>query len=147
LSYGPVLYPKDGTMLGQAWAKYGRVISGLSVKSFGKGARGAQTAKAELGGGDWASVFTTAVPLPADLWRGLARYAGAHVYSDDGDVLLASEEIVALHAVRSGRRTIRLPAPCSIDDLTLEKHIADRADEITFEIDGPETRVFHIEKR
>jgi len=109
LAYGPALYPKDGKVLGTAWTKQGRNYAGLSVKSFGRGARGASTGKEPLGGGDWVSVFTTAVPIPADLWRNLARYAGAHVYAESNDILMADGSIVALHSIQSGPKRLALP--------------------------------------
>jgi len=38
LSYGPVLVPRDGDRLGEAWLHRGLLRSGLSVKTFGRGA-------------------------------------------------------------------------------------------------------------
>jgi len=34
LAYGPLLFPKDGVSLGEAWTKQGRVCSGLAVKQM-----------------------------------------------------------------------------------------------------------------
>src|SRR5690606_9091926 len=95
ISYGPVLYPTNGIRLGLAWSKRGGDDAGLAVKSFGRGARAENKPDADLGSGDYAAVFTTAAPLPADLWRGIARFAGAHVYTQTNDVLLASDRVVA----------------------------------------------------
>ena len=125
---GPVLLPKDGTRLGEAWTKAGQVAAGLAVK--------------EMTG--WQSVFTTAVPLPADLWRGLARYAGAHVYSDENDVLLADASVVAVHSVKSGHKCIRLPEPCRVRDAISGQMVTDRTSVIEFELTAPATRVFQL---
>ena len=89
LPYGPVLMPADGLELGLAWAKGGNNHTGLALKEFGRGARGGK-GEEPLGAGDYAALFTTAVPLPATLWRNLARFAGAHVYCESNDVLLAT---------------------------------------------------------
>ncbi|MHB9130289.1 MAG: alpha-amylase family protein [Armatimonadota bacterium] len=145
LSYGPILFPQDGTALGLAWTKQGRNETGLAVKEFGKGARGVYAGKDPLGTGDYASVFTTAVPLPAPLWRNLARYAGAHVYSESGDVLLADKSIVALHSLQSGEKRIALPGTYAVYDVITGKLMAKRAKEIKFTLQGPETRVFRLE--
>ncbi|MHB9130287.1 MAG: hypothetical protein ACYDBB_04235 [Armatimonadota bacterium] len=145
LSYGPILFPQDGTALGLAWTKQGRNETGLAVKEFGKGARGVYAGKDPLGTGDYASVFTTAVPLPAPLWRNLARYAGAHVYSESGDVLLADKSIVALHSLQSGEKRIALPGAYAVYDVITGKRIARRTKEIKFTLHGPETRVFRLE--
>jgi hypothetical protein len=139
LAYGPALYPKDGTVLGAAWTKQGRNYTGLAVKSMGNGAGNSK------GPGDWASVFTTAVPIPAALWRNLARYAGAHVYSDGGDVLMADRSIVALHSVHPGAKRIALPGPCKVWDVITGKLVAKKVTAITFTMLTPETRIFRLE--
>lgn len=146
LAYGPMLFPKDGTSLGLAWTKQGLNWSGLSVKNFGRGARGSPGGQGPFGPGDYASVFTTAVPFPADLWRGLARFAGAHVYSETNDVLMADASIVALHSIQSGKKIIRLPGRFHVTDLVSRKVLARRASRITFDLDAPATRVFLLIK-
>lgn len=145
LGYGPLLVPKDGASLGLALTKQGRIYSGLAVKDFGKGPRGAYQGKDALGAGDYASVFTTAVPLPADLWRNLARYAGAHVWCDTNDHVLADRSVVALHSVQSGEKIIQLPKRCTVSDVATGKVIAKRTREVRFALNAPETRVFHLQ--
>jgi hypothetical protein len=82
------------------------------------------------------------VPLPADLWRGLARFAGAHVYCETNDILLADSSVVALHSVQSGEKRIALPGECRVTDLVAGKVIAERMREIVFQIKAPETQAF-----
>lgn len=130
LSYGPVLYPMDGTSLGLAWTKMGKTYSGLSVKAMD----------------GWMSVFTTAVPIPADIWRGLARAAGAHVYCESNDILLADSTIVALHSIQSGEKTIALPGAYTVEDVVSGGIIAEGVEKIQFTLDAPETRVFRLIK-
>jgi hypothetical protein len=145
LAYGPLLFPLDGQELGLAWTKLGRHNAGLAVKAFGKGARGAYAGKEALGAGDYAAVFSHAMPLPADLWRNLARFGGAHVYSDSGDILLADNSIVALHSLQSGPKTITLPGTYNVYDVISGKLHAKKAKKIAFSLQGPETRVFRLE--
>ncbi len=145
LAYGPGLYPKDGVVLGAAWTKLGRNYAGLAVKSLGKGARGANPPEAVLGAGDWDAVFTTAIPLPANLWRNLARYAGAHVYTESNDILLADSTIVALHSIQPGVKKIALPGTYRVWDVISGLEIGARLREITFTMIEPDTRVFRLE--
>lgn len=144
-SYGPLLFPTDGTELGIAWTKNGEIIPGLAAKEFGKGARGTYSRQDPLGPGDYAAVFTSAVPLPADLWRNAARWAGAHVYCNSNDVLLADRTIVALHSLQSGEKTISLPAPYRVYDVVTGELISPRTSQIRFSMRAPETRVFRLE--
>jgi len=146
LAYGPLLFPTDGRPLGVAWTKQGREPAGLAVKVFGQGARGAwQGDPAALGPGDWASVFTTAVPIPADMWRGLARFGGAHVYCESNDVLMADCSVVGLHSIQSGPKRIRLPGAHVVKDLISGKPVSERCEQIEFKLEAPETRVFLIQ--
>jgi hypothetical protein len=147
LPYGPCLFPKNGRSLGMAWTQLGRTYSGLSVLSFGKGARSENAAGVALGEGDWASVFTTAVPIPPNMWRGLARLAGAHVYCQSNDVLLACSRMVALHSIKSGKKHIDLPEACDVTDVISGKPIATNTKQIEFDLDAPETRVFLLSPR
>jgi len=142
LSYGPLLFPRDGTWLGLAWTKQGCNYCGLAVKSFGRGAAGAYAGKEPLGEGDYDAVFTSAVPAPADLWRGIARYAGAHVYCETNDVLMADSSVVALHSIQSGEKQIMLPGQFAVLDIVSGEMVSQRADAIKFRLEAPETRVF-----
>ena len=135
LVYGPCLHPTDGTPLGEAWAKLGRNRTGLAVKEVGRDNR------------RHIAIFTSAVPLPASLWAGIARHAGAHVYADPGDILLASDGLVALHTVRPGPRTLRLPATSAVTDLLSGKLVSRSTDRIDVEFDAPGTRFFRLQPK
>jgi hypothetical protein len=145
LSYGPVLLPTDGEELGIAWVKGGFNHAGLAVKEFGKGATG-NGQPGPRGEGDYAAVFTTAVNLPANLWRNLARYGGAHIYSESNDVLLADRSIVALHSIASGKKRIALPAQFRVRDVVSGAESPRSTREIVFELKAPETRVFLLQR-
>lgn len=146
LSYGPVLLPTDGEPLGSAWVKGGHRHTGMAVKEFGKGAALSPKGIASRGAGDYTAVFTTAVPLPAALWRNIARYAGAHVWSETNDVLVADKTIVALHSAYSGTKTIALPGTFRVYDVITGTLISRKTGRITFDIDAPETRIFRLER-
>ncbi|MHB9028403.1 MAG: hypothetical protein ACYC9O_06510, partial [Candidatus Latescibacterota bacterium] len=146
LSYGPILLPKNCTELGLAWAKGGNNHIGLGLKEFGKGAALSPAGITTRGEGDYAAVFTTAANLPANLWRNLARYAGAHVYCESNDVFLADNSVVALHSLKSERKRIALQGKYKVTDLVTGKLYSKGASEIRFDLQGPETKVYLLEK-
>jgi hypothetical protein len=146
LSYGPVIMPLDGVELGIAWAKGGFNHTGLAAKVFGKGAAGSTAGIGERGEGDYAAVFSTVVNLTPEFWRNAARWAGAHVYSETDDVLLADRSVVALHSIKSERKRISLPGTYRVRDVVSGKEYAKRTGEIAFDLRAPETRVFLLEK-
>lgn len=146
VAYGPMLYPTTGRKLGLAYAKRGGDRVGLAVESFGRGARGEPDGRGgNRGPGDYAGVVTTAAPLPPDLWRGLARFAGAHVFTDTNDVLLASAHYVALHSLKSGPRTIELPDTHRVTDLVSGERVAESTGRITFDLEAPATHFYLYE--
>ncbi len=139
LSFGPVLVPLDGQRLGEAWLHRGLGRAGLAAKVFGRGAGQGR------GAGDWASVFTIAHGLPADLWRGLARWAGAHVWCESNDVLLADCSVVALHTLKAGPRELRLPQSADVYDVIADSLVARDTHTIAWTAPGrPDTRVFRL---
>ena len=145
LSYGPILLPEDGIELGMAWVPWGMPRIGLALKEFGKGASNGRNIK-NFGEGDYASVFTIAVQLPAGLWRNIARYAGAHVYCESNDILMADKSIVGLHSVKTGQKKITLPGKYRVTDIITGKVYSKKTRKINFDLKAPETRVFLLEK-
>jgi len=133
LAYGPLLIPTSGRSLGRLWTKGGINASGLSVMEHGQGDT------------RWTSVFTTAVPLPADLWRGLARHAGAHIYTQSNDIIHADRFMVALHTSTPGPRTIHLPEPARVIDVITGKTRYERTKMIEDEITASQTVIYRLE--
>ena len=145
LPYGPILLPTDGLELGLAWTKGGQNQIGMSLKEFGRGARGVYSGDQELGPGDYAALFMAAVPLPANLWRNIARFAGAHVYCESNDIVLANSSLVALHSLKGGAKKLALPKPANVRDVVANTDYARNTSAITFDLQPPETRVFLLE--
>ncbi len=143
--YGPLLLPLDGEELGLAWTKGGWSYSGLVLKEFGQGGAKSPAGRKTRGPGDWSSVYTTAVQIPADLWRNLARHGGAHIYTEANDVIMADSNMVALHSVHSGEKEIQLPKKRHVFDVITGEQIAQNTDRIVFDLKAPETRIFRLE--
>lgn len=134
LAYGPVLLPTDGHALGHAWTKLGRNLAGLAVKE-----------QQGTDGSAWTSVFTSTPGLPAGFWRNAARHAGAHVWCESDEIVVADTTIVAIHSATGGRRTLLLPRKCDVKDVVSGKLIATQAETIEVELASPDTRVFRID--
>ena len=98
---GPLFHLEDpeAITLGQVVYFLGRCKPGFGVKTFGSG----------TGESSWTSVYIATPNVPAPLLRGIARYAGVHLYNEDGDVLYATPELLSIHTVAGGPRTFNLP--------------------------------------
>jgi hypothetical protein len=98
---GPLFHLEDeqATVLGQMVYTLGRCKPGFGVKSFDSD----NPAQA------WHSVYMASPDIPAPVLRGIARFAGVHLYNEDGDVLYATRDLLSVHSVAGGARTFRLP--------------------------------------
>ena len=92
---GPIFCLDDpqARVLGQVVFSRGNCKPGMGVKTFP----------------EWTSIYVAAPNLPAPLLRGIAGFAGVHLYSREGDVLYANRDLLAVHTVAGGERTFRLP--------------------------------------
>ncbi|MEN6478549.1 MAG: beta-galactosidase [Anaerolineales bacterium] len=64
----------------------------------------------------WRSVYSLAPAMSAELLRNLARWAGVHLYVDNGDMVWANDHFLALYAQSDGERTVRFPRPVDVED-------------------------------
>jgi hypothetical protein len=107
----PVFHAKDAQarMLGQVVTALGRCKPGFVIKEMS----------------DWTSIWLAAPHLPAPVLRGITRHAGVHLYSDAGDVLHATPELLSVHTTGGGPRTFTLPGQVeAVYDLFECKEIA-----------------------
>ena len=115
-------------ILGQVVYSQGDCKPGFALKSFP----------------EWTSVYSAAPNLPAPVLRGVARFAGAHIYNDAGDVLYATPELLGVHTVSGGRRTFRLRGPAEIVyDLFERRAVAREVAEFTVELSPSSTSLFY----
>ncbi len=93
---GPLFHLEDpdATILGQVVYSLGRCKPGFGVKTL-----------PAPGGGTWTSIYIAAPNVPAPVLRGIARYAGVHLYSEAGDVLYATPQLAG--RPHCGRRRTR----------------------------------------
>ena len=93
----------EATVLGQVVYVLGRNKPGFGVKSFNAGTPQAYN-----------SVYMASPDIPAAVLRGVARWAGVHMYNEDGDVLYATPELLSVHSVSGGPRHFTLPCPAEV---------------------------------
>ncbi len=108
---GPLFHVEDpqATVLGQVIYSLGRCKPGFAIK--------------ELDG--WNSIYLATPDVPAPVLRGIAQYAGVHIYSEAGDVLHATPDLLGIHTVSGGAREFKLPHPVElVYDLYQDKVLA-----------------------
>ena len=145
-AYGPILMPKPDpavTRLGGIQWPHALDGAGLVIREFGRGAAG-NGQPGPRGAGDYATIFTCAVPLPDPLLREIARYSGTHIYGESDDLVFADSCSLTVHSVRPGRRVIRLPKPGPVWDLIANKKLGDHLDKIAFTVRPPQTNMYYL---
>ena len=75
--------------------------------------------------------------------RGLAREAGANIYSEENDLITAGNGLVGIHASRTGKKTIRLPSECDVVDAVSGVSLG-RGASFTFDMKLGETRLLRV---
>jgi len=105
----PLFHLEDPNVrvLGEVVYSQGRCKPGFGVREFA----------------DWASIYVAAPNLPPAVLRGMARYADVHLYSEAGDVLYATSQLLSVHTVSGGARTLRLPRPVEVVYDLFEKQV------------------------
>ncbi len=118
----PVFHVEDpqARTLGQVVYSQGRCKPGFVLKEFA----------------DWSSIYIAAPNVPAPVLRGIARWAGVHLYNEEGDVLYAARQLLAVHTAMGGAREFALPHKVeAVYDLYNGKLVAENTDR--FEVTLP----------
>ncbi len=132
---GPLFHLEDpeATTLGQVVYTLGRCKPGFGVRTF----------NAEDPRGSYSSVYLATPDVPAPVLRGIARFAGAHLYNEDGDVLYATPDLLSVHSVSGGPRTFKLPKTAEVVyDLFNKRVVAAHAAEFQVELPPASTTLF-----
>jgi hypothetical protein len=142
--YGPIFRIEDPSarVLGRSFGFQMTRDAGFAVKAFGKGARG--DGNKNLGVGDYAGIYCEAPDLPADLLRGMATYAGCHIYLKSNDFLIAGKDLIMVHSAKPGIRSMSLPYRCNVTEWYSGKKVASHAKAFKFSLAPAETKVFKL---
>ena len=97
------------------------------------------------GADDYAVLWSCAIPLPAELLRATARQAGCNVWSEENDVIYASDSFVSIHAVKAGKRILRLTLTATVRDAMTGVVLAQGVREVTLELEAVQTRMLLLE--
>jgi hypothetical protein len=127
----PVFYIEDpdARELGQVIHAQGRCVTGMGIKEFP----------------DWTSIFIAAPNVPAPVLRGLARFSGAHLYNEDGDVLNATKNLLGVHTVSGGSRTFKLPEKVEeVYDLYNNETVTVNADSFRVNLPPKSTSLYYF---
>jgi len=89
-------------------------------------------------------LYCTSVMMPVDLWRDVARAAGAFVHCETNDALHYDGQVVALHAAEGGEKVVRLPEPVAVSDLITGELIHSRAQEIRRQMTTGQTVLWEL---
>lgn len=143
LPFGPLLLPAAGLARGQ---ELGRLSAGWQGDAAGLAwfPRG-RGAGPDGGEEDGAFAFSAAVPLPAALLRSFALHAGCVPWAPLGDVVGACDDLLCLHTLAAGPRTVRLPRPYAVRDAIDGRLLAGRTDRFELDCAGPGTRLLMLD--
>lgn len=136
---GPIFFLEDpeAANLGQVVSALGRCKPGFGVKTF----------TTQSSASYWTSIYVATPNVPAPVLRGIARFAGVHVYSDLGDVLYATPDLLSVHTVAGGLRSFKLPQQVEVVyDLYGNKLIASDASEFITQLPPASTSLFYTGK-
>ena len=136
---GPLFHLEDPetVTLGEVVYSLGRCQAGFGVRTFQPG--GPETA--------WSSVYMAAPDVPAPVLRGIARFAGVHLYNEEGDVLYATPDLLSVHTTSGGRRTFSLPTAAEVVyDLFQEREIARGVSAFTVDLPPASTALYYTGK-
>ncbi len=95
----------------------------------------------------WKAVFIGEQALTPDLLRGIADWAGVHVWCATDDLVQVRLPLVHLHARRGGEKSLQLPMPLCVYDLTEGTLVADEVQEYRQGMSEGESRLWLIAPR
>jgi len=126
---GPVFHVEDADArtLGQVVYSQGRCKPGFVLKEFA----------------NWSSIYIAAPNIPAPVLRGIARWAGVHLYNEQGDVLYATPQLLGVHTVAGGERAFDLPRRAEVVyDLFEKKVLAENVQRVSIDLPKASTQLY-----
>lgn len=89
-------------------------------------------------------IFYGGALLDSSFARKIASASGVHIFTDSGDNLYASKDIISIHANKMGHKVIHLKEPGDVIDIYTGQIMPRNGDTIEFDMQAFETRVFLI---
>ena len=125
----PMIYPEDN--------------NAVTLGKFVQGDLPAVSLKKADG---FTSIYCGSKYITADFLREVARFAGCHIYEEDGHVFHVNNNFITVHAAKSGEINIKLREKCTPFELYEERNYAEDVTEFSFTADLGETKMFYLKK-
>lgn len=90
------------------------------------------------------SIYCASRYLSSDVMRGIAKYAGCHIYLETDDVLYASKDYVTVHASYTGERVIKLPRKAFAYEVYEDKYYSQNSETVRCYLKLGETKTFKL---
>ncbi len=97
--------------------------------------------------GNYRAIYSAAPLLPWRLMHNIARYAGVHIYNDQGDMIWGNNAFLAVYAQHEGRRTIRLPHTATVMDAYKDVVLGKSVQSIELQMARWETKLLLMQER
>ena len=95
--------------------------------------------------GDWTSVYSAGVALPATLIRNLMEMVGAHSYTDDMSMnVISNGAYVMAHTVSEGEKVLTLTENRAVYDVYEHEFVSMDTDEIRYVNDTNGTKLYRL---
>ncbi len=91
---------------------------------------------------DWTAIYSAAPLMPTPLLRRIAEVGKVHCYTEAGDVVWATHDLVGVSVNQPGPRVITLARPATVQDLYRGTRIGDNLRSFRVDFDARGTRVF-----
>ncbi len=85
------------------------------------------------------------LPLKAEIFQGLCRAAGVHIYSDTFDAFSANASYATLHTVQPGKKRIVLRAAANVREIVIGRDLGDGVSVIEEDLPAGATRIYRLE--
>lgn len=92
----------------------------------------------------YTSVFYGSKSVKSDVFRALAKYAGAHIYCDSDDVTYICRNYITFHASSSGKKTLDFGRKVDVYEIYEKKYYAKGVESLTFDTYLGETKMFRL---
>ena len=93
----------------------------------------------------YTAIYCASRYIGSDVMRGIARFAGVHLYLENDDVVYACESFVTVHSSRTETKKIKLPKQVSAYEVYEKKYYSHKSDEIVCDMKLGETKTFKLE--
>lgn len=142
----------DGFVYGNA-ASSGRVTpmayvtdqSATVLGTLGNGMAGLAVKEIPIAEGEsWTSVYSAVGNIPADFLRNILKHKGVNIYSEEGDVIFANSNYLAIDSPYGGARTISLGGRYDVYDVFSGETVATGVTSFDTVLEAGETRLYRL---